>query len=212
MFSLDSAKPVIATALVACYLPVPFYLLWMHGLQRVWRRMGFVSYALHVSLYGAMVWAVIRMHALWSGGEWRWPDALSWVAVAQTEVLPWFSIIPLGVSLWLMVESYRTIDFKTLHQIRQLVPKEGRTIVRDGILGHMRHPRYVTFSLIGIGNAALTGYPLVAVSAVLTLFLFAWVIRLEEHEMAAYFGEEFEKYRREVPALWPRSLRRGRDS
>jgi protein-S-isoprenylcysteine O-methyltransferase Ste14 len=151
---------------------------------------------------------VVRLHDVWSRGEWRWPDELSWVYDVQSNVLSWLSVIPLGLALWLMIESYRTIDFKTLHQIRQLLPKQKRVIIRDGILGRMRHPRYVAFSLIAVGNALLTGYPLVMASAVVTLFAFAWVIRMEEREMAAYFGEEFEKYRREVPAFWPRSSRR----
>ena len=192
----ESVRPLVTTVLVATYLPVPIYLLWMHTLQRVWRRVGLASYIVHLSLYAALVTLVARSHAAWSWNAWPWPAALSWIAA-----------VPLILAAWLAIYTYATIDFKTLHQIRQLVPGKERRIVRSGVLGRMRHPRYVMFSLIGIGAALFSGYPLVAVTAVLTVALFAVVILVEERELAQCFGEEFERYRREVPAFIPR-LRR----
>jgi protein-S-isoprenylcysteine O-methyltransferase Ste14 len=189
----DSFKPAIATALLALYLPVPFYLLWVHGLQRVWRRVGILSYAAHLSLYGAMVFAVIRLHALWS-----------WNALPWWKPLGLFAVVPLAFAAVLAYGTYRTIDFETLHQIRQIRPDVTRHLIHDGILGRMRHPRYTMFTLIAIGDVLLTGYPLVLASALLTAALFALVIRVEERELLAYFGEEYRQYRRSVPAFIPR--------
>lgn len=189
----ESVKPVIATALVAAIVPIPIYLLWMHGLQRVWRRVGIASYAFHLALYAAMVITLARMHTFWSQSALPWPVAFAWPA-----------ILPLGIALWLIIESYRTIDWRTLHQVRQLTPRHERPMIRDGILGRMRHPRYTAFSLVAFGNALLTGYPWVAAAAVVTIALLSLVVRLEERELRDYFGEEFERYRREVPAFIPR--------
>jgi protein-S-isoprenylcysteine O-methyltransferase Ste14 len=60
------------------------------------------------------------------------------------------------------------------------------------------------FTLLALGNVLITGYPLVVVSLLVTIGVFAVVIRLEEKELREHFGEEFEKYRREVPAFLPR--------
>jgi protein-S-isoprenylcysteine O-methyltransferase Ste14 len=68
----------------------------------------------------------------------------------------------------------------------------------------MRHPRYVAFLLVAIGNFVMTGYPLLLLCAVITFAGLALVVRIEERELRAFFGEEFEKYRREVGAFWPR--------
>jgi protein-S-isoprenylcysteine O-methyltransferase Ste14 len=194
----ESIKPVVATTLVAVILPIPIYLLWMHGLQRLWRRIGIASYVLHISFYAAMVTTMARLQPLWSQGALPWPNALSWVAV-----------LPLAVALWLIIESYRTIDWKTMHQVRQLTPGHERPMIRSGILGRMRHPRYTAFSLVAFGNALLTGYPWVAAAAVVTIALLALVVYVEERELRDFFGEEFERYRREVPAFIPRFPGRG---
>jgi len=50
----------------------------------------------------------------------------------------------------------------------------------------------------------LTGYPLVLASLAVTTLVMGIVIRLEEKELAQYFGEEFEEYKRSVPAFFPR--------
>jgi protein-S-isoprenylcysteine O-methyltransferase Ste14 len=189
----DSVKSILSTVLLALILPIPVYLLWMHGLQNLWRRLGPASYLLHLALYATMVYVLVRMHRVWSRGAWPWPDAIAWLA-----------LVPLAIAAWLIVESYRTIDWRTLHQVRQFAPGAGRELVRSGILGRMRHPRYLAFSLVAIGNALLTGYPLVAAAAVVTIALLAVVIALEERELRDFFGEEFERYRREVPAFIPR--------
>jgi protein-S-isoprenylcysteine O-methyltransferase Ste14 len=189
----DSPKAIFATLLVASITPIPVYLLWMHGLQRLWRRLGWLSYILHISLYVVMVTALIRMHGFWSRWAWPWPDAVAWLCV-----------VPFAIALWLLFESYRTIDWRTMHQVRQLVPGQERPLVRDGILGRMRHPRYVAFLLVAIGNFVMTGYPLLLLCAVITFAGLALVVRIEERELRAFFGEEFEKYRREVGAFWPR--------
>jgi protein-S-isoprenylcysteine O-methyltransferase Ste14 len=60
------------------------------------------------------------------------------------------------------------------------------------------------FTLLSLGNVLITGYPLVLVSLAVTIVVFAVVIRLEENELREYFGEEFEEYRRAVPAFFPR--------
>ena len=68
----------------------------------------------------------------------------------------------------------------------------------------MRHPRYVMFMLIAAGNVFITGYPLVVVSLVVCVILFALVIMLEERELARHFGPPYQRYREQVPAFWPR--------
>lgn len=189
----ESVEPVTATALAAAILPIPPYLLWMHGLQRLWRRIGIAAYVLHVALYATMVTLVARAHTFWHSVVWPWPAGIEWL-----------SLVPIGLAAWLVVETYRTIDWRTLHQVRQLVPGVERTIVRDGILGRMRHPRYVAFSLVAVGNFMMNGYAWIGVTAAVTIALFWLVIVVEERELRKYFGSDFLRYRRQVPAFIPR--------
>ena len=118
--------------------------------------------------------------------------------------MSFLSIIPLGVGVFLAIYTYATIDRKVLYLFQQIRPRGERRLITTGILGHIRHPRYLMFSLGAAGNVLLTGYPLVALAGVVTVLLLGVVIRMEEKELAAHFGSEYEAYREEVPALFPR--------
>ena len=197
MFSIDSLRPFAATLLLAPYLPVPFYMFLVHAFGHVWKRIGRASYAVLWAFYALCVIAVVLAHRAWGWNAWGWSAWLSWTG-----------LFPLAIAAWLAYWTYRTIPAKTLLTFRQIRPDGERRIVRDGALGTIRHPRYVMFVLLALGNFLITGYPLVLASLVVAVAVFAAVMRLEENELRSYFGEEFEKYRREVPAFFPRIARR----
>lgn len=193
MFSFDSIRPFAGTFLLALYLPVPFYMAWIHAPHRIWKRIGPASYPLHWAFYVAMVVAVIRLHDAWRWHAWEWPKGLTGLG-----------LLPLAVAAWLAWRTYTTINLRTLLTFRQIRPNGERRLIREGILGTIRHPRYVMFTLLALGNFIVTGYPLVLASLIATVVLFAIVIQMEEKELREYFGEEFEAYRRTVPAFVPR--------
>ena len=193
MLFQESVKPIVATSLLALYLPVPFYLVLLHALLPLWQRMRLWSYVFLLPPYILMVVLTIRLHWLWPYRAWHWPDTLGLLAV-----------LPLGGAGWLAMTTYRTIEPGTLHLARQLDPSRGRTLITSGILSTVRHPRYLMFTLIAIGNVLITGYPLVALSLVVTIALLALTVWLEERELTAYFGDSYVEYKRKVPAFIPR--------
>jgi protein-S-isoprenylcysteine O-methyltransferase Ste14 len=194
----DSLKPIAGTFLLAVYLPVPFYMLWIHAFDRAWKRMGRASYILHWSLYAAMIAAIIRFHGVWPWRAWGWPLWMSWSGV-----------LPLAAAVYLAYRTYASIEPRTLLAFRQIRPDSNRKLIRHGILGTVRHPRYTMYALLALGNVLITGYPLVLASLAVTIATLLAAIRLEEKELARYFGNEFEEYRRTVPAFLPRLYRRG---
>jgi protein-S-isoprenylcysteine O-methyltransferase Ste14 len=205
MLSYQSLRAFTATFLLALYFPVPLYMLWIHSLDRVWKTLGPASYAIHWTLYAASVISVVLCHSVWEWKAWAWSAWISWAG-----------LIPVAVAAWLAYRTYATIPAKTLLTFRQLGPVGERPLVRDGILGTIRHPRYVMFTLLALGNVLITGFPLVLVSLAVVVAAFGAVVRLEEKELREHFGEAFEKYRRDVPAFFPRipfvTKRRGRTS
>ena len=201
MFSHDSVRPFVGTILLAIYLPVPIYMTWIHAGQRLWKRIGPASFAIHLALYVLMVAAVVRAHALWRWQAWPWP---AWASA--------LGLVPLAVAVWLAYRTYSTIDPRTLLAFRELQTKGERRLVKDGILGTIRHPRYVMYALLAAGNFIVTGYPLVLASVVVTVAFLGSTIRLEERELREHFGEAFEEYRRSVPAFIPRPTRSQRET
>ena len=197
MDALDHARPIIVTTLLCLYLPVPFVLLWFNGLLPWWRRWGAWSYALHTPMYLALVVITAATHRLWAWGAWDWADWLRWLGAAV-----------IVACLTLLAITYRDIDLRTLIIFRQIRPDEKRRMITTGIYGSVRHPRYALVMAGAVGNALLAGTPAVTAAAIAAVLLSLAVTRMEERELMGYFGEEYARYARRVPAFIPRRYRR----
>lgn len=78
-----------------------------------------------------------------------------------------------------------------------------------GPYAHLRHPLYLGTACIGLGLAVMLGGWAAAVGGVAVLGWFALSYlprkeRVETSRLLARHGEAYARYRREVPALWPR--------
>jgi protein-S-isoprenylcysteine O-methyltransferase Ste14 len=85
---------------------------------------------------------------------------------------------------------------------------EGR-LVTEGAFSIVRHPTYLSHTLIFAGVFLLTGVTAVGIITVLDIVIInTIVIPLEEKELVSRFGEIYEKYRARVPKFFPfRSVR-----
>ena len=81
-----------------------------------------------------------------------------------------------------------------------------------GLYRWVRNPMYVAVGAVIAGQALLLGSPALAVY--LALFCAAvatFVHGYEEPVLRAAYGEQYDAYRRAVPAWWPRIPRAGAD-
>jgi protein-S-isoprenylcysteine O-methyltransferase Ste14 len=81
--------------------------------------------------------------------------------------------------------------------------REHHTITRTGPYAIVRHPIYTGIFTGILGTAIATGALLAFVSLFAIFVLFLIKIRMEEQFLVEEFGEEYERYRREVKALVP---------
>lgn len=83
--------------------------------------------------------------------------------------------------------------------------RKNRELCRRGPYEACRNPLYF-FSFLGVVGAclALQNPMLLLFTAPVFLGFYHLVIRAEETRLSAYFGEDYERYRREVPRFWPR--------
>jgi protein-S-isoprenylcysteine O-methyltransferase Ste14 len=80
---------------------------------------------------------------------------------------------------------------------------KGR-LVTEGAFSFVRHPTYLAHTIMLSGIFLMTG--VIAVGAVTLLdFLLinVIIIPLEEREISARFGEEFQQYKKNVPKIFP---------
>ena len=82
-------------------------------------------------------------------------------------------------------------------------------LTQTGPYGLLRHPLYLGSSLVGLGFCAASGlwWSWPVLSVVFAVFYIPSII-LENRYLARKHGASFEAYRKEVPALIPRFVRR----
>ena len=82
-------------------------------------------------------------------------------------------------------------------------------LIVGGVYRYVRNPIYLAAAVAIIGQALLLSRPVLLVYTAGFLTLSAvWVRLVEENLLAERFGAEYEAYRKQVPAWWPRLRRR----
>ena len=78
-------------------------------------------------------------------------------------------------------------------------------LVVGGLYRHVRNPMYLAVAATIVGQALILGrVGLLVYAAVFGAAVAAFVHAYEEPTLAKRYGEQYEAYRRAVPAWWPR--------
>lgn len=112
-----------------------------------------------------------------------------------------FSVGAFGVLIVSL--AFRSFPVSTFLGFRD-EPNNG--LIRSGIHGRMRHPIYTGTILILIGLLLAVPTLTVLVSVLAVLLYLPLGIYWEEQKLLAVFGEDYVKYRQEVPALFPKGF------
>jgi protein-S-isoprenylcysteine O-methyltransferase Ste14 len=78
-------------------------------------------------------------------------------------------------------------------------------LVVGGLYRYVRNPMYLAVAATIVGQAMVLGQPILVVyTAAFAVVVVAFVHWYEEPTLRRQFGEQYERYRRAVPAWWPR--------
>lgn len=104
----------------------------------------------------------------------------------------------------IVVVSFRYISGWEFLGMKKAVKTE---LIREGIHGYVRHPIYLGTILILVGLVLFNPTDIVMLSVSVVFIYFPFGIRFEEQRLLKELGEEYEKYKNEVPSILPK-LRR----
>ncbi|MFC2004592.1 methyltransferase family protein [Chloroflexota bacterium] len=85
---------------------------------------------------------------------------------------------------------------------------QSQGIIRKGVFSLVRHPIYLSEMILYLGLLLLNISLAAAFIWIIAIFFLHYISRYEEKLLLARFGEEYEKYMREVPMWLPRLYRR----
>lgn len=104
-------------------------------------------------------------------------------------------------AMWLRLVAIRTLGrFWSLH----VEVREGHRLVREGVYNYMRHPVYsaIILEFIGMNLVANAWWALLATVALYFPLLGLRLVQ-EERVLTEKFGDDYQRYRREVRAIVP---------
>ena len=185
--------------MLACsvYCTIPLFWLVVHPFITGWRRKGRRAYSLILPIWAIFI--AVTCACMWPfRSAHLYENWLAWIPAALL-FLAGFAIYS---------SAFRNFRREQLSGLAELEPDRHRQeLMTSGIRARVRHPIYLghlceVFAwCIGTGLA-----PLFALAS-FAIFTGACMIRIEDRELEARFGEEYRAYRRTVPAVIP-NLRR----
>ncbi len=184
-------------ALILLMVSPGAFLFWLsvHPGIGFWRSMGTrVTYAVHCALM-ALVAATLFLA--------RKP--LLAVQFGTNPLLIALALPIYTVALLIAMQRRQRLGWRVLVGLPEIAPGDHKSeLVTGGIYSRLRHPRYAELMLFMTGHALVANYLAVYVILAFSAAALALVVRLEEKELAARFGEEYERYRACVPRFLPR--------
>jgi len=134
------------------------------------------------------------------------PVPLVLILIYQSRMNWTLAIIGAALALtgeWIRLNGVRAAGGRT--RTRNVGAKE---LCTWGLFAHVRNPLYIGNALIYIGMILIASgrwlLPLLILAFAYLVFQYGLIISLEEETLTNLFGAEYEKYKANVPRLWPR--------
>ena len=176
------------------YGTIPLFWLVVHPFIETWRRRGRRAFSLILP-----IWAVFIAGAL--AAVWPRRDAHFYTNCWCW--LPAAFLFCMGLSIYR--QSFRGFHRSQVSGLDELEPEQHRQeLVTTGIRARVRHPIYLGHlcEIVGwcVGTGLMPLFALLGFALVTGFFM----IRIEDRELEARFGETYREYRERVPAVVPR--------
>lgn len=183
-----------AQVLVIIYPPVFVFWLVFHTRIDEWRKIGKRAY-----WFACLGWPLISGPLLFFR---RSIFSIQWS-------MPWWTIATglLAISAAVRVGSQaaRSISHRTLIGLVELEAEHNpQPILQTGIYSKTRNPIYFTHFLLIFAAAAISGYAANWIFVGIDIVFLTILLRVEEKELIARYGSEYQDYMRRVPRLVPR--------
>lgn len=131
-----------------------------------------------------------------------------WLLTGWRSTDPWLGLQVLGVALIgagasVLINAFARFALEGIGTPAPVAPTEK--LVVGGLYRYVRNPMYIAVAATITGQALLLGRPILLSYALAFMGTVATFVRMyEEPVLERKYGEQYERYRRRVPAWWPR--------
>jgi protein-S-isoprenylcysteine O-methyltransferase Ste14 len=187
----------VAFAVLVLWPAIPLFWIPVHSLPSFFRRLGFTTYILPLITWLPVAVFMFKSREFMLSFRFLLPEVLQVTGI-------FLFIVGACLQIW-------TIALLTLPGIIGM-PEVTRTVpgslVATGPFSVMRHPTYLSHTLMFLGLFLWTGLTALAVVTIVDALVVSYlIIPLEERELLARFGKEYEVYCQKVTARFVPILR-----
>ncbi len=186
----------LAIAALALWPVIPIFFLQVHWNPSFWRKLGAFTYLIVLLEMAPVILVVTVFQNLLLG-----QDLNLGLLVLLGALL---AVTGVALNTW----TAKLLGWKSLLGYSELRPRAGpKKPTTVGPFSVVRHPTYFAHTLIFAGVFLMTGFTGTGVLALIDFLTSYFLITpLEERELAARFGEDYNRYKRRVPKFFPVKL------
>jgi protein-S-isoprenylcysteine O-methyltransferase Ste14 len=193
--NLRSILDVLALLACSVYGTIPSFWLVVHPSIEKWRTRGRRAFLFIVPIWAAIIGATFFF---------LWPFRFAHFYTTWLAWIPGGLFFLLGFAIY--SAAFKSFDHTQVSGLAELEPHRHRQqLVTSGIRARVRHPIYLGHLCEIVGWCIGTGLAALFVLAAFAILTGAIMIRMEDGELEARFGEAYREYRARVPAVVPRA-------
>jgi protein-S-isoprenylcysteine O-methyltransferase Ste14 len=186
-------KDLLAFITIIVWPVIPLFWIPVHAFRRISRKLGVLTYLIPLLLWlpaAYLIYVYKDFLLLYRIGL---PDMVN----ISGRVL---FIIGLGLQLW----TVKLLGLPAIMGLPELTPRVKGRLVKEGAFSIVRHPTYLSHTIMFGGIFFLTEVISVGIVLVLDFILVhAVIIPLEDKELSERFGDEYREYKKKVPSFFP---------
>lgn len=183
----------LALLAVLLWPAIPLFWIPVHGFNKFFRKIGLLTYTLPLVSWLPIAY-LIYLNRI---------NLLSYKIIVP-HALGIIGMITLVEGVILQLWTLYLLSFRGITGMPEVSERYSGRFVTKGPFSVVRHPTYLSHTLMLLGVFLVTGVVMVAVVTVLDFFLIhALIIPLEDRELMSRFGRDYMKYKNEVPRFFP---------
>jgi protein-S-isoprenylcysteine O-methyltransferase Ste14 len=188
---------LLALLTIIVWPVVPLFWIPVHGFPRLFRKVGILTYVVPFVLWLPVGYLIYHNRVLLLHYKAGFPF---WLTVVG------FILFAAGCALQLWTG--RLLGLWGLMGLPEISNRGQSRLVAEGAFAVVRHPTYLSHTLIFSGVFLVTGVIAVGFITLADFIVINIVIiPLEEKELADRFDGEYDEYKKRVPRFFPRLLR-----
>jgi protein-S-isoprenylcysteine O-methyltransferase Ste14 len=192
--TVRSSLDIIGLLVCSIYCTIPLFWLVFHPFVERWRKYGRGAYLAIMPSWAVFIAAAVRL---------CWP--IRHLRLYES-TLPWvMGVLFLLAGLSIYRSASQGFDRAKVSGLAELEPElHDQKLIVTGIRTQVRHPIYLGHLCEVFGWSVGTGSLATVALLVFAAITGAIMIRKEDAELEARFGDVYRQYRAQVPALLPK--------